>query len=161
VGDVVADAASEAATTGRVVTAGPVAPPGEVGVTGHVVVAPDSFKGSLTAAEVAACLAEGVRAVAPGARLTLLPMADGGEGSLAILASAWGVPLRPVATVDALGRPCTAHWAASPDGRVGIVELASASGLPAIADAPSRARRHPRWWRPFVGRRRRRHRAVR
>ncbi|MCL1869627.1 MAG: glycerate kinase [Promicromonosporaceae bacterium] len=103
-------------------------------MSAHVVVAPDSFKGSLAAPDVAAALEAGVRAAAPSARVTSLPLADGGEGSLAALAAAWGVPQRPVSTVDALGRPTTAHWAMSPDGRTGVVELAQASGLPAVAD---------------------------
>ncbi|QAY68954.1 glycerate kinase [Xylanimonas protaetiae] len=100
----------------------------------HVVVAPDSFKGSLAAVDVAAALAAGVLAAVPTARVTRLPMADGGEGTLAALAAAWDVPQHALATVDALGRPTTAFWAASPDGRVGVVELASASGLPAVSD---------------------------
>ncbi|GAB2454017.1 glycerate kinase [Xylanimonas ulmi] len=101
----------------------------------HVVVAPDSFKGSLDAIEVAEAIAAGVLAAVPTARVTRLPMADGGEGSLAALAAAWRVPQHELDTVDALGRPTTARWATSPDGRTGVVELASASGLPAVADA--------------------------
>lgn len=100
----------------------------------HVVVAPDSFKGSLAAVDVAEALAAGVLAAVPTARVTRLPMADGGEGTLAALAAAWGVPLRSLLTVDAIGRPTTARWATSPDGHVGIVELAEASGLPAVSD---------------------------
>ncbi len=105
-------------------------------MSAHVVVAPDSFKGSLSAAEVARALADGVLAALPDARVTLLPMADGGEGTLAALAAAWGVPTRTVATLDAIGRPTTARWATSPDGAVGVVELAEASGLPGVADVP-------------------------
>ena len=104
----------------------------------HVVVAPDSFKGSLSAADAGAAIAAGVRAAVPQARVTVRPMADGGEGTLVALAAAWGVRTHEVATVDALGRPTTARWAASPDGRVGVVELAEASGLPAVADVPLR-----------------------
>ncbi|WP_425956251.1 glycerate kinase [Xylanimonas sp. McL0601] len=100
----------------------------------HVVVAPDSFKGSLGAVDVAEAIAAGVLAAVPAARVTTLPMADGGEGTLDALAAAWGVPQHDLATVDAIGRPTTARWATSPDGRVGVVELASASGLPGVAD---------------------------
>lgn len=106
----------------------------------HVVVAPDSFKGSLAAADVAAALAAGVRDVVPAARVTCLPMADGGEGTLEALLGVWGVAARELATVDAIGRPATARWAVSPDGTVGVVELAEASGLPRVADAPPRPR---------------------
>ncbi|QAY63434.1 glycerate kinase [Xylanimonas allomyrinae] len=104
----------------------------------HVVIAPDSFKGTLGAVEVAKAIADGVLAAVPHARVTCLPMADGGEGSLIALASAWGVRRHELDTIDALGRPTTAHWATSPDGRTGVVELASASGLPGVADTAPR-----------------------
>lgn len=104
----------------------------------HVVVAPDSFKGSLAAIDVAAALAAGVRDAVPDARVTCLPMADGGEGTLEALLGVWGVEAHGLATVDAIGRPTTARWAVSPDGTVGVVELAEASGLPRVVDAPPR-----------------------
>ncbi|MBL0888211.1 glycerate kinase [Myceligenerans indicum] len=102
----------------------------------RVVVAPDSFKGSLSAAEVASCIADGVHAARPEAVVTCLPMADGGEGTLDALLAAWGVTAHTVDTVDAIGRPRRARWATSPDGRTGVVELAEASGLPHVSDAP-------------------------
>ncbi|MCB7137121.1 glycerate kinase [Cellulosimicrobium marinum] len=100
----------------------------------RVVVAPDSFKGSLSAAEVAHAVAAGVRDVVPDARVAELPMADGGEGTLDALLAVWGVPAREVATVDAIGRPRTARFGVSRDGRLGVVELAEASGLPQVSD---------------------------
>ncbi len=106
--------------------------------TAHVVVAPDSFKGSLSASEVARAVAAGVRDAAPDARITCLAMADGGEGTLDALLTAWRTEVRTTATVDAIGRPTTARWATSPDGRVGVVELAEASGLPRVSDEPLR-----------------------
>ena len=102
----------------------------------HVVIAPDSFKGSLSAADVASAMSRGVLAARPDARVSLLPMADGGEGTLEALASAWGVDLQTAQVVDAIGRPGLACWAVSPDGRMGVVELAQASGLPAVSDVP-------------------------
>ncbi|WP_460704778.1 glycerate kinase [Myceligenerans halotolerans] len=102
----------------------------------RVIVAPDSFKGSLSAPEVAARVADGVRVARPDAVITCLPMADGGEGTLEALLAAWDVAPRTVDTVDAVGRPRRARWAASPDGRTGVVELAEASGLPHVSDAP-------------------------
>jgi glycerate kinase len=118
------------------VTATPAAARSEATRVPHVVVAPDSFKGSLGAADVAEAVSAGVHAVVPGARVTCLPMADGGEGTLDALLSTWGTEARAVETVDAIGRPTTARWAMSPDGRVGVVELAQASGLPAVSDQP-------------------------
>lgn len=106
----------------------------------RVVVAVDSFKGSLGTREAGEAVADGVRAAAPGADVVVVPVADGGEGTSACLADAWGARLRTTATSDALGRPCTAAWALSPDGTTAVVELASASGLPGVADAPARPR---------------------
>ncbi|MGO1295032.1 MAG: glycerate kinase, partial [Cellulosimicrobium funkei] len=100
----------------------------------RVVVAPDSFKGSLSAADVAHAVATGVRSVVPDAEVVELPMADGGEGTLEALLAVWGVPAREVSTVDAIGRPRTARYGVSADGRLGVVELAEASGLPQVSD---------------------------
>lgn len=105
----------------------------------RVVVAPDSFKGSLTARQAADAIAAGVRRAAPDAEVLAVPVADGGEGTATCLADAWGTSLVPVPSTDALGRPCEAAYARSPDGRTAAVELASASGLPAVADVPARA----------------------
>ncbi len=102
----------------------------------HVVVVPDSFKGSLGATDVAAALRAGVLAASPDARVTCLAMADGGEGTLDALVTTWLTPVQHVETVDAVGRPRTARFAVSPDGRTGVVELAEASGLPAVGDVP-------------------------
>ncbi|GAA4686285.1 glycerate kinase [Promicromonospora umidemergens] len=102
----------------------------------HVVVCPDSFKGSLSAAEVASAVADGVLDAAPDAVVTRLPMADGGEGTLDALLAVWGGDALVTETVDAIGRPTSARWAVSPDGRTAVVELAEASGLPGVSDAP-------------------------
>ncbi|RXR26778.1 glycerate kinase [Oerskovia turbata] len=114
------------------------APTADLAPTGprplRVVIAPDSFKGSATAADVARHMADGVLAAAPDAEVRLLPMADGGEGTLDALLSVWGVEAREVATVDAIGRPRRARYGVSADGRIGVVELAAASGLPAVSD---------------------------
>lgn len=102
-----------------------------------VVVAPDSFKGSLPAHQAAEALAAGARRGGGEAvSVAAYPMADGGEGTLDALLSAWGTEPRTVETTDALGRPCSARYGVSPDGRTGVVELAEASGLPRVADLP-------------------------
>lgn len=100
----------------------------------HVVVAPDSFKGTMTAREAAHAIAKGVLDACPEAVVTTLPMADGGEGTLAAITSGWEVVEQQ--TTDALGRLITARWALSPDQRTAVVELAEASGLPAVAGVP-------------------------
>ncbi|MFC1414457.1 glycerate kinase [Streptacidiphilus sp. N1-12] len=94
--------------------------------TGHVVIAPDKFKGSLTAAEAAARIAAGILRAAPGTDVRLLPVADGGEGTvLAALAAGF---TRVETTVDGpTGDPVQAAIAVK-DGTA-VVEAAQASGL--------------------------------
>ncbi|PJI94187.1 glycerate kinase [Luteimicrobium subarcticum] len=99
-------------------------------------VCPDAFKGSLTAAEAAAAIGQGVTAARPDARVDRVPLADGGEGTLDVLAAAWGVDPSRARTTDALGRPTDAAFGVTADRRLGVVELAQASGLPGVADVP-------------------------
>jgi glycerate kinase len=97
-----------------------------------VLVAPDSFKGTLTAAEVAAALAAGLR---DGGRDALeLPVADGGEGTLDALLGALGGEQRTARVADPLGRPVDADYALLRDGRTAVVEMARASGLGLVAE---------------------------
>jgi glycerate kinase len=94
-----------------------------------VLFAPDSFKGSLTSVEVAQALAEGWRRVRPNDELLLTPLADGGEGTLAAIASAGGWVEMTSPTVDPIGRPIDGPWLRSADGTRAVVEMAAASGL--------------------------------
>lgn len=106
----------------------------------RVVIAPDSFKGSCSAVTAAQAIASGARAaLGPAARLTAIPFADGGEGTLDALTAAWAGTIRQVETQDALGRPRTARFGISADGRTAIVEAAEANGLPWVSDLPLRA----------------------
>jgi glycerate 2-kinase len=95
----------------------------------RVIVAPDSFKGTIGAAAAAAALAGGWRAARPRDELVCLPLADGGEGTLEVLAAA-GTAHRwhraRVAGPD--GRPVTSSWLER--DATGFIELAQASGLP-------------------------------
>jgi glycerate kinase len=91
-----------------------------------VLVAPDSFKGTFSAREVAAAIAEGLRAAGREARE--LPVADGGEGTMEVLVTALGGEVRRVTASDPLGRPIEAGFALLPDGAA-VVETAQASGL--------------------------------
>ncbi|GAA1419993.1 glycerate kinase [Agrococcus citreus] len=100
-----------------------------------MVVAFDAFKGSLTALEACEAAARGVRDAMPGTDVSLVPMADGGEGSLDALLARGG-ERRSTETVDAIGRPALAHWAL--DGQHAVIELAQAAGLPQVEDAPLR-----------------------
>jgi glycerate 2-kinase len=89
-------------------------------------VAPDSFKDTFSASEVAAAIASGLRAA--GREAVELPVADGGEGTMDVLVGALGGELRTVAATDPLGRPVEAAFALLPDGTA-VVETAQASGL--------------------------------
>lgn len=110
----------------------------------RIVIAPDSFKGSLAADDVADAIAAGWLSERPGDVLTLLPQADGGEGTLdAIEASVPGAVRHsagPVTGPD--GRPTPGEWLKLPDGTA-VVELAGASGLPlmTVRDAPAASTR--------------------
>jgi glycerate 2-kinase len=102
-------------------------------VPAPVLVAPDSFKGTFGAAEVAAAIARGLRA--NGRQAEELPVADGGEGTMAVLLSALGGEARTVRVSDPLGRPVEAAFALLPDGRTAVVETAQASGLGLVAES--------------------------
>lgn len=100
-----------------------------------IVIAPDSFKGSIAAADAAEALAEGWVSVRPADRIVLRPMADGGEGTLdAFAAAVPGARRMPVAVTGPDGVATDAAWlllpatADEPWG-VGVVELASTSGI--------------------------------
>ena len=94
----------------------------------HVVVAPDSFKGTLTAAEAAERIAAGWLAVRPRDTVALHPMADGGGGTLDAFAPGPGSERGAVGVVGAVGRPRGSSWLRLPDG-TGVVELAAACGI--------------------------------
>lgn len=95
-------------------------------LTSHVVIAPDKFKGSLTAPEVAAHVAAGLRRVHPEIALTALPVADGGDGTVDAAVAAGFVRRRAVVG-GPTGEPVTASYAVRDE--TAVVELAEASGL--------------------------------
>ncbi len=96
-----------------------------------VLVAPDSFKGTMDAVEVAASIARGLRAA--GREAVELPVADGGEGTMDVLLTALGGERRSAQVQDPLGREIEAAWALLPDGSA-VVEMAQASGLRLVAE---------------------------
>ena len=97
------------------------------GVRETVLVAPDSFKGTFTATEVADAVGAGLRAA--GRPVDLCPVADGGEGTLEALRPAIGGEQRTVSVHGPLGRKLRAPFLLSDDGRTAVVETAAASGL--------------------------------
>jgi glycerate kinase len=101
------------------------------GVPVTVLVAPDSFKGTFSATEVAAAIGRGLEAA--GHPADLCPVADGGEGTLDALAAGLGAERVTAATTDALGRPIEAEFGLA--GDVALVDTAAASGLSLVAEA--------------------------
>jgi glycerate kinase len=100
----------------------------------RVVIAPDSFKGSASAWQVARAVAAGWASERPGDELHLVPMADGGEGTLESVEHAVPHAHRCAVTVRGPdGRPVDAYWLRLPDG-IGVVELANTSGLTLLAE---------------------------
>ncbi|MBB3112349.1 glycerate kinase [Paenibacillus phyllosphaerae] len=104
-----------------------------------VVVAPDSFKGSLSAIDAAKAIALGLRRAAPDVLVAEVPLADGGEGTLECLLNATGGTRVPCEVQDPLGRSITAAYGRihedSMDGPVAVIEMAQASGLGLIPEA--------------------------
>ena len=100
----------------------------------RIIVAPDSFKGCLSAFEAASAMEEGIRRVFPRAHLIKTPIADGGEGTVQALVSATSGQMRQLTVTGPLGRPVEASWGILGDGRTGAVEMASASGLPLVSE---------------------------
>lgn len=101
----------------------------------RIVVAPDSFKDCASAVEVAAALTRGIRAVAPDAEVLELPLADGGEGTVAALTAATGGTLLTHRVHGPRGEPVEAQYGLLGDGRTAVIEMAAASGLELLPPA--------------------------
>jgi len=97
-----------------------------------IVIAPDSFKESLSAPLVAQAIARGLQRAAPDATLVCVPMADGGEGTVEAILAATGGERKCHEVQDALGRAIQAQWGWLPD-HVAVIEMACAAGLEHIA----------------------------
>ncbi|MHB8958743.1 MAG: glycerate kinase [Candidatus Limnocylindrales bacterium] len=99
----------------------------------RVLIAPDSYKGTLTSVEVAQALSEGWRRARPGDEIRLAPLADGGEGTLVAIEAAGGWQRRDAVVRDPLGRSICAPWLIRDDASAAVVEMAVASGLSRVA----------------------------
>lgn len=91
--------------------------------------APDSFKESMTAKEVCIAMEKGLRKVYPSANYVHVPMADGGEGTVQSLVDATGGQIRYIEVTGPLGEPVTAAYGLLGDGTTAAIEMASASGI--------------------------------
>lgn len=98
----------------------------------HIIIAPDSFKGSLTSHEVAQAMDRGVKRVLPTCTTTLLPLSDGGEGLVDSLVVASGGRLLEYQVQGPLKALVTAQMGLLGDGKTAVIEMAQASGLTLI-----------------------------
>ncbi len=105
-----------------------------------IVIAPQSFKGSLSALEAAEAIRRGVLAADPKAETALVPVADGGDGTLEALVNTTGGEIRRSIVTGPIGQAVEAFWGIMGDNRTAVVEMARASGLALIHPK----RRNPR-----------------
>ena len=104
-----------------------------------ILIAPDSFKESMTAVAAAEAMARGVRKAAPEAQIGMVPMADGGQGTVATMVAATGGRIISAEVTDPLGKKIKAQFGILGDGRTAVIEMAAASGLMRVP----RGRRNP------------------
>jgi len=97
-----------------------------------VVVAPDSFKGSMSANTAARAIARGIEKADPEAVIDVVPIADGGEGTVDALVKATGGRYVEVEVADPLGRPVKARYGLIGEDSMAVIEMAAASGLPLL-----------------------------
>jgi glycerate kinase len=97
-----------------------------------IVIAPQGFKGNLTALEVARAIEAGVKRIVPDAETVLKPMADGGEGTVQALVDATGGEMMATEVTGPLRERVKAHWGILSDKTTAVIEMASASGLPLV-----------------------------
>lgn len=97
--------------------------------TVKIAIAPDSFKGTLTALEAAEHIESGLRQALSGISVRKIPMADGGEGTVRAIVESTGGKFVTRRVSDPLGRKVKATYGLSGDGRTAVIEMASASGL--------------------------------
>jgi glycerate kinase len=98
-----------------------------------IVIAPDSFKGTNSALNVARAIERGIRRVAPDVEAVIVPIADGGEGTVEAVLTAAGGELREVRVVGPLGEERGAQFGVMSGGRA-VIEMAAASGLPLVPE---------------------------
>ncbi|MDU7812691.1 MAG: glycerate kinase [Atlantibacter hermannii] len=105
-----------------------------------IVIAPDSWKESLSALEVATAIEDGFRQIFPDAEVVKIPMADGGEGTVEAMVAATQGRIVTLSVTGPLGEPVEAFYGLSGDEKQAFIEMAAASGLESVPTA----RRDPR-----------------
>lgn len=107
----------------------------------RILVAPQEFKGTLTASQAARAIEAGIRSALPEVRLDVCPIADGGPGTVDALLDALGGERRTANVHDPLGRPIDAVWGLIESGATAVIEMAAASGLALLRPEELDARR--------------------
>ena len=97
-----------------------------------VIISPDSFKGSVSAIDVAKNIEEAILAVDASAKTVVMPVADGGEGTIEAIASCVPAEIHEVTVCGPMGEEEMAVFATIDDGKTAIIEMAQASGLPMV-----------------------------
>lgn len=110
-----------------------------------VIIAPDSFKESLTALEVAEAMENGFKKIFPDWEYIKVPMADGGEGTVQSLVDALDGSMKEVDVLDPLGKKIRASYGLSGDGKQAIIEMATASGLELIKPSDRKVMQATSW----------------
>lgn len=98
-----------------------------------IIIAPDSFKGSLSAVHAAEAIDKGIKRSYPAAETILIPVADGGEGTTETLVSATKGKIKTIKVVGPLGNEVTASYGILGDGQTCVIEMAAASGLDLVS----------------------------
>ncbi|MDD3839793.1 MAG: glycerate kinase [Clostridia bacterium] len=97
-----------------------------------IIIAPDSYKGSLSAVEVSQAIENGIRKVERSADIHKIPMADGGEGTVEAMITATGGKVIEKTVKGPLGEPVSSYFGILQDGTTAVIEMSAASGLPLV-----------------------------
>ncbi|QNO14607.1 glycerate kinase [Alkalicella caledoniensis] len=111
----------------------------------RILVASDSFKGSLSSIDVCKAVSEGIKEVIPNCEVVMLPIADGGEGTLEAMSYATGGRLVEAICTNPVGERISGHYSISGDGKTAVIEMAKAAGLYLI----NREQRNPYYTTTF------------
>jgi glycerate 2-kinase len=101
----------------------------------RILIAPDKFKGALNAREVAENIAKGLRDALPDAKIDIVPMADGGEGTAEAICEARGGSWLKCKAHDPLGREIEARYAWIEDGKLAVMEMSEAAGMRRLSES--------------------------
>lgn len=100
----------------------------------RIIIAPDKFKGSMSALEAANHIASGVKAIFPNAQINIFPLSDGGEGLIESLVGSLRGSFKTAIVTGPLGSPVKACWGIIDDGKTAVIEMAAASGLALVSE---------------------------